>query len=107
MTLQTPSSLPFSDYFELGRNETFSPFITPSTRQWGANLMLKGSLLAALCLALSFFLSFFPYWTPLSLFLLIGVYFFAGIPSLIESIEDLLNLDINIDVLMTVAAFSS
>jgi len=39
--------------------------------------------------------------------LLLFVYFFAGIPSLIESIEDLASFQVNIDVLMTLAAFGS
>ena len=68
---------------------------------------MKAALLAALFLLLSFILSFSPYYAPLSMSLLIAVYFLAGIPSLIESIEDLLNLSINIDVLMTLAAFGS
>ena len=44
---------------------------------------------------------------PISHFTLVLVYFLAGIPALIESIEDLANLDINIDILMTLAAFAS
>jgi len=39
--------------------------------------------------------------------LLVAVYFLAGVRSLVESIEDLSDMDINIDVLMTLAAFSS
>jgi Cd2+/Zn2+-exporting ATPase len=97
----------FEEFFEMGLTDTVSPFLTPESRQWGINLTLKSSILAAGILLLSFILSFFPDTVPLSRFLLIGVYFLAGIPSLIESIEDLLNLDVNIDILMTIAAFSS
>ncbi len=96
----------FETYFE-GEEEQFSPFLTPSTRKWGIQLHLKGALFAALLLMLSFILSFNPDYKPLSLGLLIAVYFFAGIPSLIETMEDLSNLIINIDVLMTLAAFLS
>ncbi len=91
----------------MGLAESVSPFLTPSSRKWGINLTLKSSLFAAGLLVSAFILSFLPGWLFLSNFLLILVYFFAGIPSLIESIEDIVDLDINIDVLMTVAAFSS
>ena len=97
----------FEEFFELGLEETVSPFLTPESRGWGRHLSLKASLLAGALLLLSFGLSFFPMWVPLSFFFLILVYFLTGIPSLIDSLEDLLALDINIDVLMTLAAFSS
>jgi len=97
----------FNEFFGLGQDETSSPFLTPSSRPWAANLTLKASLFAAGLLILAFIFSFYPSFVPLSHFLLVSVYFFAGIPALIESIEDLVNLDVNIDVLMTLAAFSS
>lgn len=97
----------FEEFFELGQPETVSPFITPSSRKWGANLTLKTSLLASALLILSAILSLFTFSLPLSYILLLGVYFLAGIPSLIESLEDLMNFDINIDILMTLAAFGS
>lgn len=108
----TPSPHPhhpiyFEEFFELGLQETVSPFLTPSSRLWGSHLTLKASLFAAGLLILSFLLSFYPATAPLSSFALILVYFLAGIPSLIESIEDLMDLEINIDILMTLAAFSS
>lgn len=97
----------FDEFFELDQEETVSPFITPDSRMWGANLTLKSAIFAAFLLVFSFALSFYPSTQSLSHLLLVAVYFFAGIPALIESIEDLLRLDINIDILMTVAAFSS
>ncbi len=97
----------FEEYFELGQQETLSPFITPETRAWGANLTLKSAFIAAFLLLVSFILSFLPNAHPLSHIALLGVYFLAGIPSLIESLEDLANFEINIDILMTLAAFSS
>lgn len=106
---RAPNAKPavFEEFFGLGLEESSSPFLSPQARLWAVNLTLKSSLLAASCLVLSFILSFFPTFLPLSHLLLVCVYFFAGIPSLIESIEDLLVLNINIDVLMTLAAFSS
>jgi Zn2+/Cd2+-exporting ATPase len=97
----------FEQYFELGQEETLSPFITPDSRKWGANLTLKSSFMAAALLCLSFALSFSPHTLPFSHLSLIIVYFLAGIPSLIESLEDLANFEVNIDILMTLAAFSS
>jgi heavy metal translocating P-type ATPase len=97
----------FDEFFGLGQEESASPFLTPSSRRWAAHLTLKASVLATLFLFIAFILSFYPSSLPLSHLLLVSVYFLAGIPSLIESIEDLANFDVNIDVLMTLAAFSS
>lgn len=97
----------FEEFFELGQPETVSPFITPESRSWGRHLSLKASIVAAFLLVFAFALSFIPGQQPLSNLLLIMVYFLAGIPSLIESIEELISFEINIDILMTLAAFSS
>lgn len=97
--------VPFEEFFSQGAIDSFSPFLTPRSRLWGANLTLKAAVLAAILLGISFALSF--YYPPLAYILLIGVYFLAGVPALIESIEDLSNFEINIDILMTVAAFAS
>jgi heavy metal translocating P-type ATPase len=97
----------FEEYFQLGEEETLSPFLTITSKTWGKNLLLKAALLASVLLAASFTLSFYPNLHALSTLLLMGVYFFAGTPSLIESIEDLAAFQINIDVLMTFAAFGS
>jgi Cd2+/Zn2+-exporting ATPase len=97
----------FEEFFELGEPDTVSPFITSESRSWGSHLNLKASLIAAGFLLIAFILSFFPAQQPLSNILLILVYFLAGMPSLIESIEELISFEINIDILMTLAAFSS
>lgn len=99
--------LVFEEYFETGQQEEASPFLTPSSRRWGHNLPLKAAFGALLMLIGGFLLHLSPTLYPLGYFLLILVYFLAGIPSLIESIEDILNGQINIDVLMTLAAFGS
>lgn len=97
----------FEEFFELGLQETVSPFLVPSDRYLSANLTLKAAIIGAFLLLISFILQFYPSLEPLSRLTLIFVYFFAGIPALIESIEDLASMDINIDILMTLAAFSS
>lgn len=104
-----PSKSPvlFDDFFDFDEQESASPFLAPQSRKWAINLTLKASILAAVLLGLSFVLSWYPALMPFSNLLLIAVYFFAGVPALIESIQDLMNFDINIDILMTLAAFSS
>ena len=101
--MTTPYS--FDEFFASNREETVSPFLTPDSRMWGKNLSLRSALLAGFLLACSFFFSF--YSSPASFFLLTGVYFLVGTPALINSIHDLANFEINIDVLMTVAALLS
>lgn len=97
----------FEEFFQMGLRDVDSPFLTPRSRRWGAHLPLRAAFFAAFLLALAYTASFFAPALPLSHFFLIGVYFLAGIPSLIESIEDLASFQINIDVLMTLAAFGS
>lgn len=97
----------FEEFFDSGLDESISPFITPSSRSYSKNLSIRASFLALLLLIFSFALSFFPHWRPLANVLLIFVYFLSGIPSLIKSCENILNLNINISVLMTLAAFLS
>ncbi len=107
MTTSARAPAQFDEFFELGLEETASPFLRPTSRKWGENLPLKASLAAAFLLVFSFFLHLHPTYAPLSNVTLLFVYFLAGIPSLIEAIEDSLNFEINIDVLMTLAAFGS
>ncbi len=95
----------FDEFFASGRDETISPFLTPKSRNWGKNLPLKSALLAAFLLALSFTFSFFN--PNASNLCLASVYFLVGTPALLNALEDLRNIEINIDVLMTLAAFLS
>ena len=93
----------FDEFFASGREETISPFLTRRSRSWGKNLSLKSSSLAAGCLILAFLFSFTH--PPISNLFLTCVFFLAGTPALIEAISDLKNFEINIDILMTTAAF--
>jgi Zn2+/Cd2+-exporting ATPase len=106
-TAAKKSTVVFDEFFEMGLEDHVSPFLTPQSRKWGVNIMLRSSILSAILLAAAFFLRFIPNLEPLSNFCLMGVYFFAGVPALIESIEDIFKLELNIDVLMTLAAFAS
>lgn len=93
----------FDEFFSSGLEDTISPFLTPSSRKWGKNLHLRSALLSAFFLILAFIFSFT--YPPLSYLFLSFVYFFSGVPAIIASLNDLKNLEINIDVLMTLAAF--
>jgi Cd2+/Zn2+-exporting ATPase len=72
-----------SEFFELGQQESISPFLQPDSRNWSINLTLKAALTAALLLILSFAFSFHSQFIPLSKICLSGVYFFSGITTLI------------------------
>jgi len=85
--------------------ESISPFLTDKSRPFAKNLSLKSSILGAIFLSLAFAFKF--HYPPLSNLLLIFSYFFAGTRALINTVEDLKNLEINIEVLMTLAAFLS
>lgn len=104
--MKTPD-IPFHDFFNTGEDEQFSPFLSPSARKWAIHLPLKGAILAAFLLFFAYLSSWLGGPQNITHLLLIFVYFFAGIPALIESLEDLSDLEINIDVLMTLAAFGS
>ena len=97
----------FNEFFASGKEEHISPFLIPSSRSWGKNLSLKASILAAIFLVLSYILKFTIYSSPLYHISLMFVYFLAGTPALINSIQDICDMEVNIDVLMTLAAFSS
>jgi Zn2+/Cd2+-exporting ATPase len=95
----------FDEFFSSGKEESISPFLTPSSRRLSKNLSLKVALLSALSLLIAFITSFFvPDISYLSLSL---VYFLSGTPALIGALNDIKNLDINIDVLMILAALLS
>lgn len=97
----------FTEYFLLGKSEEVSPFLSEESRKWGRELGLKAAFLAAVLWLGALFAHFFFSEPSLSALCLVGTYFFAGTPSLIGALEDLADLDVNIDVLMTLAAFAS
>lgn len=103
--MTTPSPYIFDEFFASGKEESISPFLTPDSKSWGKNLPLKTAIAACALLLLSFVTTFFH--PGLSHLLLLFVYFLAGTPALIGAIEDIGNLEINIDVLMTLAAILS
>jgi Cd2+/Zn2+-exporting ATPase len=101
--MTTPYS--FDEFFASNQEETISPFLTPGSRKWGKNLPLRSSILAAILLAVAYVLSFHSLMG--STLALSTVYLLVGTPALINSIKDLSRWDVNIDVLMTLAALLS
>lgn len=93
----------FDEFFASDFEESVSPFLTKNSRKWGKNLVLRSAILSACCLLFAFIFSFVN--APLSFLSLSVVYFLAGTPALIQTIKDFRSLEINIDVLMTLAAF--
>lgn len=95
----------FDEFFTSNQQESLSPFLKPHSRKWGKNLPLISSILACFLLGCSFGLS---YYSPsLSSLLLVYIYFLVGTPAFIKTVYDLIHLEINIEVLMTLAAFLS
>jgi len=102
-----PSLTRFQTFFALGKPMEASPFLRKGEGKLGKFLDLKISIFSAILLAVAWVLLWFPPLAPLSHILLLMVYFLSGTPALINSLEDLSLLNVNIDVLMTLAAFSS
>ena len=100
----TPPYL-LEDYLSSGLEETQNPFITSDSRLWGKFASLISSLFSLFLLISSYGASYFS--ENLSSSLLVIVYFLVGTPALIDTIKDLRKININIEVLMTLAAFLS
>lgn len=97
------SSYTFDEFFASGKEESISPFLKPASRAWGQNLKLRTAIFSAGLLLCAFVSSFFL--PSLSSLLLLFVYFLSGTPALIRAIEDVKKREINIEVLMTLAAY--
>lgn len=96
-------SYSFDQFFLSGLEESISPFLTESSKKWCKNLGFKSSIFSLLLLFLAFFLSKID--KNLSLISLSIIYFLMGIPAILNSIETIKKFQIDIFVLMTIAAF--
>lgn len=103
--MKTVSPYALEEYFSSGFEESANPFITKDSRKWGKHVALAGSICALLFLILAYITKNISF--PLSSFFLVFVYFLAGTPSLIRTLEDIFTWNINIQVLMTLAALLS
>lgn len=95
----------FDEFFTSGMEESVSPYLTENSRSWAKNLSLRAAILSAICLVLAYVSSFHSE-AAKNAFLVL-VYFLSGTPALRSTIEDLKEFTINIDILMTLAAFLS
>lgn len=95
----------FEEFFTSGLEESISPFLTPTSRKWARNLPLRAALLSAFFLFIAYISSLFH--KDLSNLFLVSVFFLSGTPAILNTIEDLKEFEINIDILMTLAAFLS
>ena len=104
-----------SRYFQFGHKNEHSPFLKSSERKLANNLDLKKALFSALLFTchLSILLTqnmsgeTSVFLQTISHLLLVMVFFASGTPAVIGSINDLLDYEVNIDLLMTLAAFAS
>ncbi len=93
------------EYLSSGFEERINPFITKDSRLWGTYSSLIASLLSFSLLIASYLLLLVS--SNLSNGVLVIVYFFVGTPALIDTLRDFAKFKINIEVLMTLAAFLS
>ncbi len=87
-------------------SEDTSPMLSEKHRKLSHNLTLKSSYLSLA----TYLIALFCYWfsaNNVSHLFTILTFFFAGTPALIKSLENISNKTINIDILMTSAAFGS
>ena len=97
----------FQRFFELGGEESASPFLDTQAKKISRNLALKSSCLATALLVSAALLRWYaaePWWTlPLAF-----VFLLVGTPALVSAAQDLFERrDVNIDVLNTLAAFGA
>jgi heavy metal translocating P-type ATPase len=93
----------FDDFIASHYAQNASPFLTTNGRKLSKNLLLKGALFSAFCFSLALILR--THSLNSAYLLLSFVYFLCGTPSLIGAIHDISKGLLNIDILMTLAAF--
>lgn len=104
-------SAPFSpetlnNFFDSGMSEENSPMLSRSNRLLSHNLPLKSAYLSLI----TYFCALLTHWCKadeLSHLFIIFTFFLAGTPATIKSLKDIKEKTINIDILMTSAAFGS
>lgn len=96
-------ALNFDDFIASSYAENNSPFLSYEGKSLSKNLLLKGALFSAVSLVLAIILK--NYALNISYILLSIVFFLCGTPSLLGAIRDIYHKILNIDILMTMAAF--
>ncbi|MEI6242536.1 MAG: cation-translocating P-type ATPase [Chlamydiota bacterium] len=95
----------FDEFFASGLEESTSPFLTRSSKKWGKSLLIKSAFVSLFFFIAAFIFSF--YQPSLAKLFISFVFFFSGTLALISAIEDIKNLQININMMMTIAAFAA
>ena len=103
--MKKPTPYLFDEFFLSGLEPSISPFLTKNSKKWCKNLALKSSIFSLILLFFSIFISKVN--VNLSFLLLAIIFFLMGIPAILNSLQTLKNFEININVLMTIAAFIS
>ncbi|CRI33388.1 Probable cadmium/zinc-transporting ATPase HMA1, chloroplastic [Chlamydia pneumoniae] len=93
-------------FFESGMSEDTSPLLSKQNRKLSHNLPLKSAYLS-LGTYLIALLSFWLHAKNLSNLFVVFTFFLAGTPALIKSLDNICQKVVNIDILMTSAAFGS
>lgn len=97
----------FRRFFEMGQEESVSPFLSDEGRRLSKNLSLKTSCLSAVILLVAYILHVQGVSSGVP-FLISLIFLFVGAQALIAALQDVfLRKDVNIDVLMTLAAFGA
>lgn len=95
-----------TNFFESGMAEDNSPLLSKKSRLLSHNLPLKAAYFSLFTYALALLFHFI-HKENLSLLFLVFTFFVAGTPACIKSLENLRDKTVNIDILMTAAAFGS
>lgn len=95
----------FRDFLDSGGDESTSPFLKPQARKMSKWLDLPLALFSGLLLAIAF-AAHLGFSTPVWSYCLIAlVFFLSGTKALYGAAQDLALLQLNIDILMTLAAY--
>lgn len=100
-----PKAYNFDQFFLSGLEPGISPFLSPSSQRWGRNFSLKNSFFAFFLLLLAKAVSALS--PALSHFFLGVIYFSLGTSAILKASKDIFKINVNVNVLMTAAAFAS
>ena len=95
----------FDEFFESGLEESISPFLENKSKKWAKNLSLKTALFSLGLLIFCYTIELLNINLNYAYILVSFIYLFLGVPALLDALEDIKNFEINISVLMTLAAF--
>ncbi len=100
----------FQKYFELGEDESASPFLNRIGKSISRNIHLKSAICSSFFLLLAFIFSLDrdSIFASFAAIPLAFVYFISGTPAFISAMEDIfVQKDVNIDVLMAFSGFAA